>query len=175
MTERAHSAALRKSIDDILGACRLMSVGTVGTDGGPWLHNAYFCHDPEFRLYFLSSPEAQHSRNLAAGDGRVAVTVAETAQPGTPGTRRGVQLQGHCAPAAGDELPRGAGLFAAAFPAFAGAAAAAAAAQADGRMPARALYVVKPGRFRLFDELTFGQETWLDGGFPLVAASSNVV
>lgn len=164
-SENEKEAGVRESLHGILRDCRLLSMGTVDADGSPWLHNAYFCHDEEFRLYFLSSPDARHSRNLALGDGRVAVTVADTGQAGTPGTRRGVQLRGVCRPAAGPELRQGAELFAAAYPAFAGAVHAATTAAPGGVPAPRALYVFVPERFRLFDEPGFGQERWLDGSF----------
>ena len=159
ITGEIEEAVVRKSLDDILGSTRLMSVGTVCDDGTPWLHNAYFSRDEDLFLYFLSSPQSQHSQNLQNSGGRTAVTVADTRQPGTPGTRRGVQFRGGCGPARGARLARGADLFAEAFPQFADVARALKTGPGAGPL----LYAIEVDAFKLFDEDALGREVWLSG------------
>lgn len=58
MTEPADIA--RQLIDNI----RYMVLGTVNADGTPRVSPVYFAPDGYHRLYWISSPEAEHSRNV---------------------------------------------------------------------------------------------------------------
>lgn len=153
--------AVTESIGSLLGGTRLLSMATVGVGGVPWSHNAYFAYDSDLHLYCLTRPTSRHVRNLANSAGLVSVTVADTGQEGTPGTRQGLQLLGNCSPAVGDHLRRGAEEFGRRFPMFAAAAAKAAEPDPSGT-PLR-LFVFTPEEFKVFDERTFGPETWLAG------------
>ncbi|MFG3284113.1 pyridoxamine 5'-phosphate oxidase family protein [Streptomyces sp. NPDC048111] len=153
--------AVTESIDCLLDSTRLLSMATVGDDGAPWSHNAYFAYDFDLHLYCLTRPASGHARNLANSAGRVAVTVADTAQAGTPGTRQGLQLRGHCQVARGAQLARGAEAFGARFPVFA--AAARAATEPDPTGSALRLHVFAAQEFKVFDERAFGPDTWISG------------
>lgn len=160
--DRQHGfLTVAESIDALLGSTPLLSMATVSEEGTPWLHNAYFAYDADLHLYCLTRPESRHVRNLAHSGGRVSVTVADTRQEGTPGTRQGVQLQGHCAPAAGGRLAHGAEVFGRRFPAFA--AAAHAAARPGASDTPLQLHVVTVDTLTLFDERVFGLENWISG------------
>ncbi|MFF3978653.1 pyridoxamine 5'-phosphate oxidase family protein [Streptomyces sp. NPDC001828] len=162
--------AVTESIGSLLDGTRLLSMATVGDDGAPWSHNAYFAYDFDLHLYCLTRPGSGHVRNLVNSAGRVSVTVADTAQAGTPGTRQGLQLQGHCALAAGVQLARGSAVFADRFPAFAGAARAAAVPDPTGS--ALRLFVFTARDFKVFDEPAFGTDTWISGRIRRTAAVS---
>jgi uncharacterized protein YhbP (UPF0306 family) len=159
--EAAQGQLVAEAVRDILDGTPLLSMGTVCPDGTPWLHNAYFASDPDLRLYCLTRPGSRHVKNLPNSDGRVSVSVADTGQEGRPGTRRGVQLQGVCAPATGARLALGAELFGRRFPAFAQAAR-----QASRVAAANAplvLHQITVDALTVFDERTFGLERWVSG------------
>jgi Pyridoxamine 5'-phosphate oxidase len=50
----------------ILDANHYMTLGTADADGRPWVSPVFFAADRYRDLYWISSPEATHSRNLAA-------------------------------------------------------------------------------------------------------------
>lgn len=162
--EHVDEAALVAAVTDVLDGTALMSVATTLPGGGPWINNAYFAYDEDFRLYFLSRPQTAHSRNLRADDaaagGRVAVAVADSQQPAIPGRRRGVQLEGRCRVAAAD-VHRAITAFSARFPGFAAVAATTAAPDPTDRAPR--LYVVTVAAFKLFHEPVLGTDVWLSG------------
>jgi nitroimidazol reductase NimA-like FMN-containing flavoprotein (pyridoxamine 5'-phosphate oxidase superfamily) len=49
----------------VIDANRYMTLATVDDDGRPWATPVYFTPDRYRELYWISSPDAQHSRNLA--------------------------------------------------------------------------------------------------------------
>ena len=51
---------------DILDANRYMTLATADASGRPWACPVYYAHAGHRELYWLSAPEATHSRNLAA-------------------------------------------------------------------------------------------------------------
>ena len=50
----------------ILDANHYMTLGTADAAGHPWVSPVFFATDRYRDLYWISSPEATHSRNLAA-------------------------------------------------------------------------------------------------------------
>jgi uncharacterized protein YhbP (UPF0306 family) len=50
----------------ILDSNRYMTIATVGEDGRPWVTPVYFSPDRYRRMYWISDPQAQHSRNITA-------------------------------------------------------------------------------------------------------------
>ena len=51
---------------DIIDSNLYMVLGTAGEDGRPWVTPVYFAPHGYSEFYWISSPEAQHSRNLEA-------------------------------------------------------------------------------------------------------------
>jgi hypothetical protein len=51
---------------DIIDGNRYMVLGTADEGGWPWVSPVYYAPSGYSELYWVSSPEAQHSRNLAA-------------------------------------------------------------------------------------------------------------
>ena len=83
------SETLRARILALLGEHHVMTLSTVGPDG-PWAAAVFYAHE-DTRLYFLSSPNSRHAKNLAA-DARVAATIQRDYDD-WPGIR-GLQMSG---------------------------------------------------------------------------------
>lgn len=49
----------------LLATCRTASLATVDTDGQPHAANIQYAFDGQLNLYFVSSPDAAHSRHIA--------------------------------------------------------------------------------------------------------------
>jgi uncharacterized pyridoxamine 5'-phosphate oxidase family protein len=67
----------------ILDDNRYMTLGTADADGHPWVSPVFFAADRYRDLYWVSSPEATHSRNLAARPDLSIVVFDSKAPPGT--------------------------------------------------------------------------------------------
>jgi nitroimidazol reductase NimA-like FMN-containing flavoprotein (pyridoxamine 5'-phosphate oxidase superfamily) len=50
----------------IIDGNRYLTLATVDGDGHPWATPVYFSHEGYRHMYWISSPETRHSRNLAA-------------------------------------------------------------------------------------------------------------
>ena len=50
----------------ILDTNRYMTIATAGKDGHPWATPVYFSPDRYRNMFWISGPDAQHSRNIAA-------------------------------------------------------------------------------------------------------------
>jgi nitroimidazol reductase NimA-like FMN-containing flavoprotein (pyridoxamine 5'-phosphate oxidase superfamily) len=50
---------------NVIDANRYMTLGTADQDGRPWVTPVYYTPDGYGNFYWVSSPEARHSRNLA--------------------------------------------------------------------------------------------------------------
>ena len=69
-----------------------MTLATAGTDGTPWGTPVHFAYDSEY-MYWLSSPEATHSKNLTKND-KLFVTIFDAGQSvGELAQRRCVYIQ----------------------------------------------------------------------------------
>jgi pyridoxine/pyridoxamine 5'-phosphate oxidase len=86
-------AALKAIVD----ANQYMTLATADEDGLPWASPVWFASIDYRELFWVSSPEARHSRNLA-GRPEVAIAIFDSRQP--PGTGRGVYI-----PATAEQLP----------------------------------------------------------------------
>jgi nitroimidazol reductase NimA-like FMN-containing flavoprotein (pyridoxamine 5'-phosphate oxidase superfamily) len=58
-------APLRAMAKDVIDENRYMVLGTAESDGRPRVSPVYYTHDRYRTLYWVSSPAAQHSQNLA--------------------------------------------------------------------------------------------------------------
>jgi uncharacterized protein YhbP (UPF0306 family) len=121
----------------------LCAIATVAPRGRAHINTAYFAWTPELEIVWLSEPRAKHSRNIRANDS-VAVTVYDSSQSwGQPD--RGIQLFGSAR-----EVERSAGgvfeaVYATRFPDYT---------PVDPH--AYRFYVLRPLRFKLFDENELG-------------------
>jgi hypothetical protein len=67
----------------ILDTVAYMVLATVGEDGLPWASPVWFAHDGYDDLYWISAPDARHSRNLAAHADTAIVVFDSRAVPAT--------------------------------------------------------------------------------------------
>jgi nitroimidazol reductase NimA-like FMN-containing flavoprotein (pyridoxamine 5'-phosphate oxidase superfamily) len=85
-----------------------MALGTADESGRPWVSPVWFASDDYRQFHWVSSPEAQHSRNLAARP-EVAIAIYDSSR--IPGTAEAVYMTGRAEELTGDELDRGIEVF----------------------------------------------------------------
>jgi nitroimidazol reductase NimA-like FMN-containing flavoprotein (pyridoxamine 5'-phosphate oxidase superfamily) len=95
MTDLAATA--REIIDGSL----YMVLGTAGEDGSPWVSPVYFAVSGYADFYWVSLPDAQHSRNLA-GRPEVSIVVFDSGVP--IGTGQAVYMSARAEELSGAEL-----------------------------------------------------------------------
>jgi nitroimidazol reductase NimA-like FMN-containing flavoprotein (pyridoxamine 5'-phosphate oxidase superfamily) len=92
----------------VIDANRYMALGTADAAGHPWVSPVWFASEDHRQFHWASSPEARHSRNLAA---RPEVAIAIYDSSGTPGTVEAVYMSGHAEELTGGELEGGLEVF----------------------------------------------------------------
>ena len=95
----------------IVRANQYMVLATADGAGAPWATPVWFATEDGRNLYWVSSPETRHSRNLAARP-QVGIAIFDSTQ--APGTGKGVYLSAMAAQVAPDELDAGIAIFTAA-------------------------------------------------------------
>jgi uncharacterized protein YhbP (UPF0306 family) len=151
------------SLGGILEGNALMSMASVRhSDASPiaWISTAYFAYDSNMRIYFLSEPFREHSKNLESNSS-IALAIFDSHQRDPTQQKTGVQLFGASAQARGEELAVGIEVYGKRFPWFA----------ETIREPQdlergiiqSRVYRVTVASFKLFDEPTFGTEMWVTG------------
>jgi nitroimidazol reductase NimA-like FMN-containing flavoprotein (pyridoxamine 5'-phosphate oxidase superfamily) len=86
-----------------------MVLGTADADGRPWVSPVYFAAREYSEFYWVSLPDAQHSRNLA-GRPEVSIVVFDSGVP--IGTGQGVYMSARAEELGDEELERGIRVFA---------------------------------------------------------------
>jgi nitroimidazol reductase NimA-like FMN-containing flavoprotein (pyridoxamine 5'-phosphate oxidase superfamily) len=92
----------------VIDANSYMALGTADAEGHPWVTPVWFASEDYRQFYWLSSPEARHSRNLAA---RPELAIAIYDSTAAQGTAEAVYMSGRAEELTGDELERGIELF----------------------------------------------------------------
>ena len=92
----------------IIDGNRYMALGTADETGRPWVSPVYFAPDGYRALYWLSSPDAQHSRNVAV---RPEVFAAVFDSQVAVGQGQAVYMAATAAELTGAELDRGIEIF----------------------------------------------------------------
>lgn len=87
----------------IVEANRYMTLATADEAGRPWASPVWYATDDYREFFWVSSPVALHSRNIAARP-EVAIVVFDSQVP--PGSAAAVYISGHAAELAGEELER---------------------------------------------------------------------
>jgi uncharacterized protein len=98
-------------VREFLAGHHVMTLATQGADG-PWAAAVFYVED-DSGLLFLSSPRSRHAVHLAQ-DPRCAATIQDDQDDWTQ--IRGVQIEGHVAPLAGDAVRQARALYAQRFP-----------------------------------------------------------
>jgi len=130
-------------IGSVLDASNLCAIATCGLRGGAYVNTAYFGWDPQFDLFWLSDPQAQHSRNLRANP-TAAIAVYDSMQS-WGGPDRGIQLFGSAREIRGSVARDAERAYATRFPAY-----------EPGELSAYRVYRFRPRRMKVFDEAALG-------------------
>lgn len=92
----------------VIDANRYMVLGTVDASGHPWVTPVWFASEDYRAFHWVSSPDAKHSRNLAAQP-QVAISIFDSSVP--VGGAQAVYMKGVAGELTGDELEAGLDVF----------------------------------------------------------------
>jgi hypothetical protein len=93
----------------IIDANRYMTLSTADADGLPWVSPVWFATVDHRRFFWVSDPNARHSRNLAARP-QLAIVIFDSTV--VPGNAAPVYMSGVAEQVTGAELEEGMGIFA---------------------------------------------------------------
>jgi uncharacterized protein YhbP (UPF0306 family) len=130
-------------VRSLLDASALCAIATVTRRGGAHVNTAYFAWSPEFDLFWLSDPDAEHSRNLR--DNPTASVAVYDSTQSWGRSDRGIQLFGSSRELRGWVARDAEQTYSARFPAF-----------ESGELTAYRFYRFRPRRMKLFDEAALG-------------------
>ena len=99
---------LSQTAREIIEKSLYVVLGTADEGGSPWVSPVYFAVSDYTDFYWVSLPDAQHSRNLAARP-EVSIVVFDSSVP--IGTGQGVYMAARAEELTGSELGRGIGAF----------------------------------------------------------------
>jgi uncharacterized protein YhbP (UPF0306 family) len=85
-----------------------MTLGTADENGRPWVSPVYYAHEGYATFYWVSSPEATHSRNLV---GRPEVSIVIFDSRTSVGCGQGVYISAVAEELMGADLDRGIAIF----------------------------------------------------------------
>jgi uncharacterized protein YhbP (UPF0306 family) len=88
----------------VIDANRYMALGTADEAGHPWVSPVWFASEDYRNFHWLSSPDAKHSRNLAARP-EVAIAIFDSSVP--VGGAQAVYMKGLAMELTGAELEQG--------------------------------------------------------------------
>jgi Pyridoxamine 5'-phosphate oxidase len=92
----------------VIASNRYMALGTADEAGHPWVSPVWFASEDYLSFYWLSSPDAKHSRNIAARP-EVALAVFDSSVP--VGGAQAVYMKGQATELTGAALERGLAVF----------------------------------------------------------------
>jgi hypothetical protein len=92
----------------VIDANRYMALGTADEAGHPWVSPVWFASEDYRNFHWVSSPEAKHSRNLAAHS-EVAIAIFDSSVP--VGGAQAVYMKGVAKELTGAELGQGLAIF----------------------------------------------------------------
>ena len=105
MDRQQDLGAIAKSIID---SNAYLTLGTANEDGRPWVSPVYYAPEGYAKFYWVSSPEATHSRNIAVRP-EVAIVVFDSGAP--IGTGQGVYISAVAEELTGADLDKGIAIF----------------------------------------------------------------
>jgi uncharacterized protein YhbP (UPF0306 family) len=105
VTQQQELAAIARAIID---SNRYMTLGTADESGLAWVSPVWYAPADYRHFFWVSSPEARHSRNLAA---RPQVSIVIFDSQAAIGAGQGVYMSGAAEELTGDELERGIAIF----------------------------------------------------------------
>src|ERR671915_1340527 len=92
----------------VIDTNRYMALGTAGEKGHPWVTPVWFASEDYRSFHWVSSPDAKHSRNLAAHP-EIAIAIFDSSVP--VGGAQAVYMKGVARELTGDELEPGLEVF----------------------------------------------------------------
>jgi uncharacterized protein YhbP (UPF0306 family) len=92
----------------VIDANRYMALGTADEAGNPWVSPVWFASEDYRHFHWISSPDAKHSRNLAAHP-EVAIAIFDSSVP--VGGAQAVYMKGVAKELTGAELETGLEVF----------------------------------------------------------------
>jgi uncharacterized protein YhbP (UPF0306 family) len=92
----------------VIDANRYMALGTADEAGHPWVSPVWFASEDYRNFHWVSSPDAKHSRNLAAHP-EVAIAIFDSSVP--VGGAQAVYMKGVAKELTGTELEQGLEVF----------------------------------------------------------------
>jgi hypothetical protein len=92
----------------VIDANRYMALGTADEAGNPWVSPVWFASEDYRSFHWVSSPDAKHSRNLAAR-AEVAIAIFDSSVP--VGGAQAVYMKGVAKELTGAELEQGLEVF----------------------------------------------------------------
>jgi Pyridoxamine 5'-phosphate oxidase len=95
---------------EIIDTNRYMTLGTADENGQPWVSPVWYAPAGYRELFWVSSPEARHSRNLATRP-ELAIVIFDSTVPIGTGGEHAVYMSAVADQPEGDELDRGIDLF----------------------------------------------------------------
>jgi uncharacterized protein YhbP (UPF0306 family) len=95
-------------IRSVIDANRYMALGTTDETGHPWVSPVWFASEDYRNFHWVSSPDAKHSRNLAA-HAEVAIAIFDSSVP--VGGAQAVYMKGVAEELTGAELEQGLDVF----------------------------------------------------------------
>jgi uncharacterized protein YhbP (UPF0306 family) len=105
MDRQQHLGAIARSIID---SNFYMTLGTADETGRPWVSPVYYAPEGYAKFYWVSSPEATHSRNLAARP-EVSIVIFDSRTP--VGSGQGVYMSAVAEELSGTDLDSGIVIF----------------------------------------------------------------
>jgi uncharacterized protein YhbP (UPF0306 family) len=135
-----------------LGEAKLMSIATV-SGKHPWAASAWYVHDKDWNLYFLSRKSRRHSLEMKKNP-NVAGTIVTPHVIGSGEKVRGVQFEGTARECNWEELKLGRELYTKKYP-------------TAENIPLQMFrlvkfiatyYIIKPKKFVLYDEINFPKD-----------------
>jgi uncharacterized protein YhbP (UPF0306 family) len=92
----------------IIDSNMYMTLGTADENGRPWVSPVYYVPEGYVDFYWVSSPEAKHSRNLAARP-EVSIVIFDSRTP--VGSGQGVYMSAVAEELMGDDIESGIAVF----------------------------------------------------------------
>lgn len=95
-------------VKTIIDANRYMTLATAGASGQPWASPVFYATADYTEFYWISTPEASHSRNLAQRP-QLGIVIFDSGVPA--GTGQGVYMSATAGQVAGHDLDRGLAIY----------------------------------------------------------------
>jgi uncharacterized protein YhbP (UPF0306 family) len=105
VTHQEELGAIARAIID---SNRYLTLGTADEQGLPWVSPVWYAPHEYRRFFWVSSPEARHSRNVAARP-QVSIVIFDSQAP--VGTGQGVYMSAVAEELSGGDVERGIGIF----------------------------------------------------------------